>query len=242
MVSGLLPLLNDSRVIFLSSAGHAQAPLGGVDYNSVVRNGEDSVQEARDRQPNVWVDYGQSKWGDIALAKQLDKLHGPSSGGSIISISIHPGRCRLLSPSRPAHSYSPGMVATNLASHFSITAPLLRWLPWLVVRSPALHCLSKLSLTHAANHHSSINCRGDQPTLGRDLSDGRGQTPVRFLHCTLPDHRQTTSRSTRRRKMAEDVGLVRATRQETHLSYHLDAHMYMSECRKTSQRAMRPTD
>lgn len=40
---------------------------------------------------NVWVDYGQSKWGDIALAKQLDKMHGPRSGGDVISLSVHPG-------------------------------------------------------------------------------------------------------------------------------------------------------
>ena len=52
---------------------------------------EDSAQQALDRQPNVWVDYGQSKWGDIALAKQLDKLHGPAAGGNIISVSVHPG-------------------------------------------------------------------------------------------------------------------------------------------------------
>jgi NAD(P)-dependent dehydrogenase (short-subunit alcohol dehydrogenase family) len=91
LVSGLLPILNDSRVIFLSSAGHSQAPPGGVDYESLVRVEQDTAQQALDRQPNVWVDYGQSKWGDIALAKQLDKLYGPAAGGTIISISIHPG-------------------------------------------------------------------------------------------------------------------------------------------------------
>ena len=91
LVSGLLPILKDSRVIFLSSAGHSQAPPGGIDYKSLMRVEQDSAQQALDRQPNVWVDYGQSKWGDIALAKQLDKLRGPATGGNIISVSVHPG-------------------------------------------------------------------------------------------------------------------------------------------------------
>lgn len=43
-----------------------------------------------------WVEYGQSKWGDIALAKYLDWTYGPKTdakqtGGEIIAISLHPG-------------------------------------------------------------------------------------------------------------------------------------------------------
>lgn len=59
-----------------------------------------------------WVEYGQSKWGDIALAKYLDWTYGPrttakQSGGEIIAISLHPGESTCLLdlessfPSRP---------------------------------------------------------------------------------------------------------------------------------------------
>jgi retinol dehydrogenase-12 len=89
LVSGLLPLLEHGRVIFSSSAGHAQAPSGGVDYQSVIKTATGDGPGSNEL--NVWVDYGQSKWGDIALAKQVDKMHGPRSGGNIISLSVHPG-------------------------------------------------------------------------------------------------------------------------------------------------------
>jgi NAD(P)-dependent dehydrogenase (short-subunit alcohol dehydrogenase family) len=88
-VSGLLPLLGHGRVIFSSSAGHAQAPSGGVDYKSVIKTATGDGPGSNEL--NVWVDYGQSKWGDIALAKQVDKMHGPRSGGDLISLSVHPG-------------------------------------------------------------------------------------------------------------------------------------------------------
>ena len=52
-----------------------------------------------------WVEYGQSKWGDIALARWLHWVYGPKEGrlkrkvdagrageGEIIAISIHRGR------------------------------------------------------------------------------------------------------------------------------------------------------
>ena len=51
-----------------------------------------------------WLEYGQSKWGDVALARRLHWMYGPDEGrvkrvldarrvgeGEIISISIHPG-------------------------------------------------------------------------------------------------------------------------------------------------------
>ena len=89
LVAGLLPLLKHGRVIFSSSAGHAQAPAGGVDYKSVIKT--TSGDGPGSNELNVWVDYGQSKWGDIALAKQLDKMNGPRAGGDLISVSVHPG-------------------------------------------------------------------------------------------------------------------------------------------------------
>jgi NAD(P)-dependent dehydrogenase (short-subunit alcohol dehydrogenase family) len=77
-----LPLLKNGRIVFSSSAGHAQAPPGGVDYNSITKQGTEL---------NPWTEYGQSKWGNIALAKQLDKLYGPQAGGQMVALSVHPG-------------------------------------------------------------------------------------------------------------------------------------------------------
>lgn len=93
IVSGLLPLLQHSRVIFSSSAGHAQAPAGGIDYKSVVKTTTGTGPGSNEL--NIWVDYGQTKWGDIALAKQLDKMQGPRAGGDTISLSVHPGEFML---------------------------------------------------------------------------------------------------------------------------------------------------
>jgi retinol dehydrogenase-12 len=90
LVAALLPLLKNSRVIFSSSAGHAQAPVGGIDYKSVVKT--TTGEGPGSNELNIWVDYGQTKWGDIALAKQLDKMHGPRAGGDVISLSVHPGK------------------------------------------------------------------------------------------------------------------------------------------------------
>jgi NAD(P)-dependent dehydrogenase (short-subunit alcohol dehydrogenase family) len=83
-------MLQHGRVIFSSSAGHAQAPSGGIDYQSVIKS--TSGEGPGSNELNVWVDYGQSKWGDIALAKQVDKMQGPRAGGDIISLSVHPGK------------------------------------------------------------------------------------------------------------------------------------------------------
>jgi retinol dehydrogenase-12 len=88
-------VLEHGRVVFSSSAGHAQAPSGGVDYKSVVKTATGDGPGSNEL--NVWVDYGQSKWGDIALAKQVDKMHGPRSGGDIVSVSVHPGKSTNLS-------------------------------------------------------------------------------------------------------------------------------------------------
>jgi len=111
-----------SRVIITSSAGHSMAPKGGVDYNSVKRkprmqqNGTTSnsssdgvssgSKDHLDPGANelmTWIEYGQSKWGNIACAKWLDRVYGPRSiqtgnketeriaEGEIISIALHPG-------------------------------------------------------------------------------------------------------------------------------------------------------
>jgi hypothetical protein len=52
-----------------------------------------------------WVEYGQSKWGNIAVARWVHSVYGPAEGrktgngkvekksgeGEVISISLHPG-------------------------------------------------------------------------------------------------------------------------------------------------------
>ncbi len=121
LISLLLPLLlrtstshpgSPSRVIVLSSAGHSSAPSCGVDYRSVVRDtsiangqGREGELSVRGRFERTWLEeYGQSKWGDVALSRWLHWMYGPEGGrrkrmiqgervgeGEIISVSIHPG-------------------------------------------------------------------------------------------------------------------------------------------------------
>lgn len=116
LISLLLPLLQQTsvadpdspaRVVLLSSAGHASAPKGGVDYKTVMRPaGDDSDSDDGDKslgrravaKPggvfSKWVDYGQSKWGDIAMAEYINWHYGPGSGtkdGEIIATAVHPG-------------------------------------------------------------------------------------------------------------------------------------------------------
>lgn len=90
-----------SRLIMLSSAGHALAPLGGgIDYPSLQRNA---------KHIGAWAEYGESKWGDIALAKYVDRHYGPRSEaamtGEIVAIAVHPG-----------------LIASNLGRHISYFA------------------------------------------------------------------------------------------------------------------------
>lgn len=99
LIHHLLPLLlstsranpsDPPRVLLLSSAGHAAAPKGGVDYKSVVR---DEGRDGRGRHELAkWPEYGQAKWGDIALARYLHANYGPgSSRGELLCFSMHPG-------------------------------------------------------------------------------------------------------------------------------------------------------
>ncbi|WVW84092.1 hypothetical protein I302_106121 [Kwoniella bestiolae CBS 10118] len=124
LINLLLPLLlsspptHPSRVILTSSAGHASAPNGGVDFKSVVRDPSDPITR-EGQQPKQgknekmrWVEYGQSKWGDIALAKYLHNVYGRQ--GRLISVAVHPG-----------------MVATNLPRHMSLTPYVTKFAPWL---------------------------------------------------------------------------------------------------------------
>ncbi|RSH88877.1 hypothetical protein EHS25_002539 [Saitozyma podzolica] len=134
LITRLLPVLratsdahpeDPARVITLSSAGHSAAPSGGVDYRSVVREAgavtDSGNQPRRGKYERMrWVEYGQSKWGDIALAKYLDWTYGPrttakQSGGEIIAISLHPG-----------------MVATNLFGHLPAAGLVQKYAPFIL--------------------------------------------------------------------------------------------------------------
>lgn len=110
LITLLLPLLqktslahpeDPARVVILSSSGHSLAPKGGVDYGVLVRPAEGDATPARQLSPTV--DYGMSKWGDIALAQYIHEHYGPGSGnkdGEILTSAIHPG-----------------VVKTNLSAH-----------------------------------------------------------------------------------------------------------------------------
>ncbi|KAK6909679.1 hypothetical protein I203_103700 [Kwoniella mangroviensis CBS 8507] len=140
LINLLLPLLlssppaQPSRVILTSSAGHGGAPKGGVDFRSVVRDTSDPIikdghQPRQGKHEKMrWVEYGQSKWGDIALAKYLHNTYGRQ--GRLISVAVHPG-----------------MVATNLARHLSLTPSIIKYAPWLapvITRTPAIGAVNQV--------------------------------------------------------------------------------------------------
>jgi NAD(P)-dependent dehydrogenase (short-subunit alcohol dehydrogenase family) len=92
LVSLLLPLLLKtrqqtgvpSRVITTSSFGHIVAIPGGIDYD----NYEKPVDERVEYLPAV--EYGISKWANVAMARYLDVEYGKK--GDLISIPVHPGQ------------------------------------------------------------------------------------------------------------------------------------------------------
>lgn len=85
------------------------APSKGFDPPSVLRP-QNYDQEHPKKGPNEyskWVEYGQSKWGNVAIVKYLHWLYGPEQGkarksvkgekvakGEVISIAIHPGESK----------------------------------------------------------------------------------------------------------------------------------------------------
>ena len=105
LIHHLLPVLlsSSARVLLLSSAGHAAAPRGGVDYRSVVRDPADPNDPKNPVKGRYevakWAEYGQAKWGDIALARYLHAVYGPGSTlssrrtgqGELLCFSMHPG-------------------------------------------------------------------------------------------------------------------------------------------------------
>ncbi|ORY32852.1 putative short chain alcohol dehydrogenase [Naematelia encephala] len=133
-----------SRFISSTSAGHYAAPRGGVDLRSVIRDPKDPSNTKRGKYEHMkWIEYGQSKWGNIALAKWVHWAYGPEEGarkekvesydrstGQIISIAIHPG-----------------LVATNIAQHLLLTPYILEFTLWLtpaIATSPGIGALNQL--------------------------------------------------------------------------------------------------
>ncbi|WVQ82089.1 hypothetical protein IAT38_004217 [Cryptococcus sp. DSM 104549] len=143
LINSLLPLLlsrppsDPARVILTSSAGHALAPKGGINYASVVRDPSDppALTPGSKEKPvrgknelDKWTEYGQSKWGNVALAKWLWAHYGRQ--GRIIATAVHPG-----------------LVATNLASHFSLSGLVFGSAPWLrhlITRDPSVGAINQI--------------------------------------------------------------------------------------------------
>ncbi|GMK55953.1 hypothetical protein CspeluHIS016_0210090 [Cutaneotrichosporon spelunceum] len=111
LISRLIPLLQrtskanaaPSRLVVSSSFAHLWAPKcgedGGIVYDTLKGTGKlDKVKE-----------YGESKWGSVALARYVNEHYGPKSGsdGEILAYAIHPGP-----------------VASNLGTHLRSVAVL----------------------------------------------------------------------------------------------------------------------
>jgi WW domain-containing oxidoreductase len=93
LVTGLLDRLADNaRVVILSSAAHAMAPKGGIQFDNL--SGE--------RDYKGWTAYGQSKFANLLFAKELAK--------------------RLGGTGKTANAIHPGVIATNLGRHLGIPA------------------------------------------------------------------------------------------------------------------------
>ncbi|WVQ73320.1 hypothetical protein IAR50_002888 [Cryptococcus sp. DSM 104548] len=122
LTTHLLPILltprpEPARVIVLSSIGHNFAPPGGIDYVSVVRHPDDvsNPDGSPKRGKNElerWAEYGQAKWGNIAMANYLAATYDPKQ---LIAVSMHPGS-----------------VATNLGKHVGSVAWAMEKAQWLL--------------------------------------------------------------------------------------------------------------
>jgi NAD(P)-dependent dehydrogenase (short-subunit alcohol dehydrogenase family) len=86
LVTGLLEQLKDEgRVVMLSSEGHRQAPVGGVEFDNL----------SGDKGYKPLTAYGQSKIANLLFAKELQR--------------------RFAGTKKTAYAVHPGVVATNLA-------------------------------------------------------------------------------------------------------------------------------
>lgn len=164
-----------SRIIISSSAAHAMAPKGGIDYASLSKGG---------LSPSV--EYGQSKWGNIAMARTLHERYP-----DITSVSVHPGE------GMTQERAEPGSVASNLTAHFSLTGWVLNWVPWLIVRVPIIAADS------AHHKQTRIGWRGE-PAVGSHYE----RRYWRAVYRPVPAYRTLSTRYIKR-KSSSAVGLVR---------------------------------
>ncbi|GMK55504.1 hypothetical protein CspeluHIS016_0205600 [Cutaneotrichosporon spelunceum] len=141
LISLLLPLLRKprprpARVISIASAAHITAPPGGVDYAALDKGA------TRD----ALLEYGESKWGNVALAKYVHAHYGPTcedgvcsvpAPGEIFSIAVHPG-----------------IVSTNLFMHFQTAKWLSHTLTWalkLVMSTASIGSLNQIWAAEVAD-------------------------------------------------------------------------------------------
>ena len=88
LVTGLLPALTPKgRVVMLSSAAHAMAPTGCIEFDNL----------SGDRGYSAWKHYGQSKIANLLFAKELSR--------------------RMEGTEQTANSVHPGVIITNLSRH-----------------------------------------------------------------------------------------------------------------------------
>ena len=92
LVTGLLDqLIDDGRVVMLSSAAHQMAPPGGIQFDNL--SGEKSYKG--------WTAYGQSKIANLLFAKELAR--------------------RFAGTRKVANAVHPGVIATNLGRHLGMS-------------------------------------------------------------------------------------------------------------------------
>lgn len=168
-MSLLLPLLkrtslanpsSPSRVVSLSSLGHATAPRGppsdgGIKYDSV-RRGDTLLSDVDE--------YGESKWGNIALANYINLHHGPKSGvtdGEVLAVGLHPGS-----------------VATNLGNHIGWLSSIKNW--------PTFQ--KAIAMTAAQGALNSLWAANMDVTQAREVS-GKYIAPVQSVIPDRPDLR-----------------------------------------------------
>lgn len=79
LVTGLLDALaEDGRVVMLSSAAHASAPAGGIEFDNL--SGQGGYK--------AWTAYGQSKFANLLFAKELARRF---AGTARTANAVHPG-------------------------------------------------------------------------------------------------------------------------------------------------------
>lgn len=108
-----------------------------------------------------WAEYGESKWGDLALAKYVDEKYGPRSGSDrpVVSIAIHPG-----------------LVRTNLWSHLSANS----------IAKKALFLVKLINVSPLTGALNQIWAGAVPDAKARDLS-GKYIVPYQIIGATRPD-------------------------------------------------------